>query len=50
MSIKEKLPNSILKWSVFIMDKGECKCSAGIIFGTFIVYDLHKRLAKRFTV
>lgn len=50
MSINKKLPNSIFKWSVFIMDTGECNCSAGIIFGTFVVYDLHKRLAKRFTV
>ena len=47
----EKSPTKIsFKWSVLIMDKGECWCCAAINFGTFIVFGLHKRLAKRFTV
>ena len=29
------------------MDKGECRRSTGTNFGTFIVFDLHKRFAKR---
>ena len=29
------------------MDKGECRRSTGTNFGTFIVFDLDKRLAKR---
>ena len=36
--------------TVLIMDKGECRRSAGINFGIFFVFDLHKRLARRFTV
>ena len=32
------------------MDKGEYNRSTGINFETFFVFDLHKRLAKRFTV
>ena len=47
----EKSPTkSSFKWSVLIMDKGECRHSTRINFGTFIGFDLHKRLAKRFTV
>ena len=47
----EKSPTkSSFKWSVLIMDKGECRRSTRINFGTFIAFDLHKRLAKRFTV
>ena len=40
---------SSFKWSVLIMDKGECRRSTEIDGGTFIVFDLHKRIAKRFT-
>ena len=29
------------------MDKGECRSFTGFDFGTFIVFDLHTRLAKR---
>ena len=36
---------SSFKWSLLIVDKGEWRRSAGINFGTFIVFDLHKRLA-----
>ena len=43
--ISEKSPSSIL-----IMDRCECRCSTGIHNGTFIAFDLHKRLAKQFTV
>ena len=32
------------------MDKGEYRHSTSIHFGTFIVFDLHKQLAKWFTV
>ena len=47
----EKSPTkSSFKWSVLIMDKGECRRSTRINFGTFIAFDLHKQLAKRFTV
>ena len=38
------------KWTVLIMNKCECRLSKEIDFGTFIVFDIHKRLAKRFTV
>ena len=42
----EKSPvKSGLKWSVLILDKGECRRSTGVNFGTLIVFDLHKRLA-----
>ena len=37
------------KWSVLIVDKGECKHSTGINFGAFIIFDVHKRLAYQFT-
>ena len=40
---------SSFKWSVVIMDKGDCRPSTGINFGTFFVSDLHKQLAKWFT-
>ena len=40
---------SSFKWSVPIMDKRECRSSTGINFGTFIVFDLHKRFGKRLT-
>ena len=41
----EKLPTkSSFKWSVLIMDKGECRPSTGINFGTFSIFD--KRLTK----
>ena len=33
---------SSFKWSVIIMDKGECRRSTRINFETFIVFDLHK--------
>ena len=47
----EKSPTeSSFKWSVLIMDKGECRRSTRINFETFIVFHLHKRLAKQFTV
>ena len=36
---------SSFKWSVLIADKGERRRSTRINFGTFIVFDLHKRLA-----
>ena len=36
---------SSFKWSVVIVDKGECRRSTGIKFGIFVVFDLHKRLA-----
>ena len=36
--------------SVPIMDKGECRRSIWNNFGKFTVFDLHKQLAKRFTV
>ena len=46
----EKSPTkSSFKWSDLIMNKGECRPSTGINFGTFAVFDLHKQLAKRFT-
>ena len=42
----EKSPaKSSFKLSVLILDKGECRRSTGINFGTFIVFDLYKRLA-----
>ena len=42
----EKSPaKSSFKLSILILDKGECRRSTGINFGTFIVFDLHKRLA-----
>ena len=45
----EKSPTkSSFKWSVLIMNKGECKHSTGKILGKFIVFELHKRLEKRF--
>ena len=38
----EKSPTeSSFKWSILIMDKGECRRSARINFGNFIVFDLH---------
>ena len=47
--IFEKSPTEIsFKWSVLIMGKGECRRSTRINFG--MVFDLHKRLAKRFSV
>ena len=47
----EKMPaKSSFNWPVFIMDKRECRRSTGINFRTFVVFDLHKRLAKEFTV
>ena len=47
----EKSPTkSSSKWSVLIMEKGECRHSTGINFVTFSVFDLHKGLAKLFTV
>ena len=47
----EKPPTkSSFKWSVLIMDKGECTRSAGINFGTFIALYLYKRFTEWFTV
>ena len=46
---KELSRKCSFKWSFLIMDKGGCRRSAGINFETFIVFDLHKRLAKWFT-
>ena len=47
----EKMPaKSSFNWPVLIMDKRECRRSIGINFRTFVVFDLHKRLAKEFTV
>ena len=41
----EKSPaKSSFKWSVLILDKGECRRSTGINFGTFIVFDLQSNL------
>ena len=41
---------SSLTCSVLIMDEDECRCSTWINFGTFIAFELHKRLAKLFTI
>ena len=47
----EKSPTrGSLKWSALSMEKSECKRSTRFNFRTYIVFDLHKRLAKRFTV
>ena len=47
----EKSPTkNSFKWSFLIMNKKVCRHSTGINFGTFIVFGLHKQLAKRFTV
>ena len=44
--IFEKSPaKSSFKWSVLTLDKDEYRRFTGINFGTFIVFDLHKRLA-----
>ena len=47
----EKSPTKgSFQWLVLIMGKDECSRSTGINFETFIVFHLHKRLAKRFAV
>ena len=47
----EELPTqSSFKWSVLILGKAECRRSTVINFGAFVAFDLHKRIAKRFTV
>ena len=48
--LKNRQQKSTFKWSVLIMDKGKCRHSTKINFATFVVFDLHKQLAKRFTV
>ena len=41
---------NIFKWSVLIMDKGECRRPTRMNFETFIVFDLRKQLVKWSTV
>ena len=46
----ENLPiKSIFKWLILIADKRKCTRSTGVNLRSFIIFDIHKPIAKRFT-
>ena len=47
---EELSTQSSFKWSVQILGTVECRRSTVINFGTFVAFDLHKQIPKRFTV